>query len=422
LQLEIPFMSRNLAVEIPAANLLFNIAPHNSAALSDFNAAILGALQCPIGSPQLNELIRPGWKVVLISDDNTRPTPTRQIIPLLLDQLNQAGVPDARIEIVIASGTHRPMTETEIEDKYGPGVLARVRIHPHDYKDPATLVNFGVTRRGTSIWVNRRVVEADFRLAVGNIVPHHPAGWSAGAKAVLPGVAGEETVAQMHLLGSRHPALGELDSEMRVEMEDFAAVIGLNFILNVILNREEKLVGVVAGHYIHAHRAGVEISKQVYGAAIPALADLTISSTAPLDIDFFQGDKGITSAERATRPGGEILLLSGCVEGISPAHPELADYVGRMNNAQIWEMLQARALPDPLTAAEAIVLNDILAKMKISIVSQGLSPQACRAMGMNPLAPEAVKEYICQRLSANPDLKIGILHKSADILPVLTPA
>jgi lactate racemase len=417
LKIKIPYIDQQIELELPSHNLYFDVAPKDTPPAADFEGTLLSALQNPIGTSPLQNLVRPGGRVVLISDDNTRPTPTRQIIPIVLNQLNQAGVPDSCIEIVLSSGTHRPMTGAEVEQKYSREVLSRVQIFPHDAKDAENLVDFGKTRRGTTIWVNRRVAEADFRLAVGNIVPHHPAGWSGGAKAVLPGVAGEETVAQMHLLGSRHPALGELDSEMRREMEDFAEVIGLNFILNVILNRDEQLVGAVAGHFIQAHRAGVEISQAVYGSPIPGLADLTISSTAPVDFDFFQGDKGITSAERSTRPGGEILLLSGCLEGFSPAHPELADYVGKLTNEQIWKMLPEGVIPDALTAAEAIVINDILAKLKISIVSQGLNPQACRLMGMNPLAPEAVSAYVSERLRSAPNLKIGILRKSAEILP-----
>jgi nickel-dependent lactate racemase len=419
MQIGIPFIDQVIGIELPPANLLFDISPKDIPPVKDFKAAICQALQNPIGAPPLNELLQPGWKVTLVSDDNTRPTPVDRIMPIVLDVLNQSGIPDAQIEIIISSGTHRGMTQAELAAKYGQELLERVRVLPHHYLEPGELVNFGVTRRGVPIWVNRRVVEADFCMAVGNIVPHHPAGWSGGAKAVLPGVAGEETVAQMHLLGSRHPALGEVDSEMRREMEDFAAVIGLDFILNVILNRSGDLVGAVAGHFIAAHRAGVQISKDVYGVPVPDLANLTISSTSPVDFDFFQGDKGITSAEKSTQPGGEILLVSGCLEGISPAHPELADYVGRLANDQIWQLLAAHQAPDPLTAAEAIVINDIMAKMKISIVTKGISPDACRSMGMLPIVPEDLSRYLAGRIQSNPALKIGILRKSSEILPYL---
>jgi len=422
--IKIPYVDRLLDIEIPDRNLLFNESPRDVPAVADFDAALRAALEHPIGTPPVCELVKPGQKVIIISDDNTRVTPTQQIIPVLLDFLNQAGVPDQDIRIIISSGTHRAMTEAEVEGKYGWPVLSRVQVLPHRYKDPNSLVEYGVTRRGTRILANRHVVEADFRIAVGNIIPHHPAGWSAGAKAVLPGVAGEETVAQMHLLGSRHPGLGTVDTEMRREMEDFAERIGLDFILNVILNRQGELVDAVAGHYIQAHRVGVQKSSQVYGIPIPALADVTVSSTAPVDFDFFQGDKGITSAEPATKIGGEIVLVCGCLEGISPSHPELADYVGKMTNDQIWKMVRAGQASDPLTAAEAIVINDIKDKMQITIVSQGLSPDLCAALGFRHVFPDALAGYVRTRLAAvgNQNLKIGVLHHSAEVVPILTQA
>jgi nickel-dependent lactate racemase len=418
-QLKIPYVKRCLEVTIPDRNLLFDEAPRNIPPAPDFDATLRAVLSNPIGSPPLRDLVKTGQKIIIISDDNTRVTPTKRITPVLLDFLNEAGIPDRDIQIIISSGTHRAMTEAELDEKYGTEVTSRVTILPHRYKDPASLKEYGVTKRGTRILVNRHVVEADFRISVGNIVPHHPAGWSAGAKSVLPGVGGEETVAQMHFLGSRHPGYAFLDTEMRREMEDFAERIGLNFILNVILNRDGELVDAVAGHYIKAHRAGVEKSAKVYCVTIPELADMTISSTSPIDFDFFQGDKGVTSAELSTKPGGEIVLVSGCLEGISPGHPELADYVGKMSNDQIWKMLSHHEAPDPLTGAEAIVINDIKSKMRITVVSEGLSPELCASMGFRHLPPDGLGRYIETRLAENPEMKIGVLRHSGEIAPIL---
>jgi nickel-dependent lactate racemase len=421
LQLKIPYVNRWLDVAIPERNLIFDEAPRNVPPALDFDATLRHALLNPVGSPPLGDLVKTGQKIIIISDDNTRVTPTKRIIPVLLDFLNEGGIPDHDIQIIISSGTHRAMTQAELDEKYGPQVMARVTILPHRYKDPNSLVEYGVTKRGTRILVNRHVVEADFRISVGNIVPHHPTGWSAGAKSVLPGVGGEETVAQMHFLGSRHPGLAITETEMRREMEDFAERIGLNFILNVILNRDGELVDAVAGHFIKAHRAGVEKASKVYCVPIPELADMTISSTSPIDFDFFQGDKGVTSAELATKPGGEIVLVSGCLEGISPGHPELADYVGKMTNDQIWKMLCNHEAPDPLTGAEAIVINDIKAKMRITVVTEGLSPEVCASMGFGYVHPRSLARYVSARLAENPDLTIGVLRHSAEVAPIPTP-
>lgn len=417
--MDIRYVDRDLELSIPADNVIFDCQPLDVPPAPDWRQALLDALANPIGSPPLERMIEPGQRVILIVDDNTRPTPVDCIVPVLLDELNRIGVADGDIRAVIASGTHRAMTPDEKLEKYGRLLLDRITFLDHRYKDPASLVDYGTTERGTRILVNKDVVEADFRIAIGNIIPHHPTGWSAGAKAVLPGVGGEETVAQMHFLGSRYPALGRVDTPMRQEMEDFAEKIHLNFILNVILNRDGELVSAVAGHFIQAHRKGVEISQTVYGVPIPELADMVISSTSPVDFDLFQGDKGITSAEPATRPGGEIVLVSGCLEGICPAHPELADYLGRNTTRQIWDLLQKRQVDDPLTGAEAIVLNDIKEKMNVTIVTEGISPEVCNSMGFRHVLPDQLDAYLLQRLRDQPSLKIGILRQSAEVVPVL---
>ena len=418
--LQIPYVDRLLSVTIPERNLIFDVEPLAVPPAADFEGTLRRALAEPVGTPTLAELVRPGQKVIIIADDNTRITPVRRIIPVLLDTLNACGIPDGDVKLVIASGTHRLMTDAEIAEKYGPAVLSRIPVLRHYYKDPIHLVEYGTTPHGTRIFVNRHVVEADFRIAVGNIIPHHPTGWSAGAKAVLPGVAGEETVAQMHYLGSKNPGLGTLDTEMRREMEDFARGINLNFVLQVILNRDGELVDAVAGHFIAAHRAGIEISKRVYGLPIPELADITISSTSPVDYDFLQGDKGITSAEPATKIGGEIILVSGCLEGVSPAHPDLADYVGKLANPEIWQLFHSGTMPDPLTGAEAIMINDIKAKMNITCVTEGLSPELCASLGFRHIPPAELNAYLARRLAENPDFKIGILRQSAEVLPIVT--
>ena len=418
MRLNIPFVDRFLVVEIPDRNLIFDAAPRDIPPVPDFARTIQEALSNPIGTPRLAEMLQPGMKVILICDDNTRVTPVHKIIPLLLEELNRFGISDQDIRIIIASGTHRQMTSAEVEAKYGYEITSRIQVINHHYKDPKELTNYGITSRGIPVVVNRNVVEADFRIAVGNIVPHYPAGWSAGAKAVLPGVGGEETVAAMHLLGSRHPALGLRESIMRKEMEDFAQVIKLNFILNVILNRNVGLVGAVAGHYAEAHKVGVEMAKAVYGVPIPELADLTISSASPVDFDFFQGDKGITSAELSTSVGGEIVLVAGCIEGISPAHPELAEYVGTLRNEEIWKMVATKTVKDPLTAAEAIVINDIRNKIAISLVSRGISSEMCKNLGFTYIAEDDLNKYIAKRIQQQPEIKIGILRHSTDVLPL----
>jgi lactate racemase len=414
------YRDRLLDFRIPSDCLAFEVSPGEPPPAHDPLGIVRSALKDPVKTPPLRDMVRPGQRVIVIADDNTRRTPAHLILPILFDELNAGGVGDSAVEVLISSGTHRHMTSEELAAKFGKAVQSRVPILFHRYKDPGELINLGTTRRGTEIELNRRLFEADFRIAVGDIIPHYPAGWSGGAKAVLPGVAGEKTTAALHYLGCRYPDIVGVETEMRREMEEVGRACHLDFIVNTILNRGGELVDIVAGDMVAAHRVGVEKSKNIYGVPVSETVDLCISSATPVDFDLFQAAKGISAAERVTRPGGEILLLSGCVEGISPAHPELADYLGQMSTAQLWELAEAGTLPDPLTCAGAILINTVRDKVGITLVTEGVSPETCSCLGLAHVWPDQFSNYISRKVSERPELRIGILNCSAELFPFLT--
>ena len=405
---------------LTAGQLLFDLQPADTSPVPDGDQEIRGALREPSASLPLRELIGPRDQVVIIGDDGTRLTPTDQIMPLVLDELNTGGVPDRHVTVVIATGTHRPMTQAEIAAKYGPQVTDRVRVVNHDCLDEGNLVSCGTTRRGTEIWINRAVLEADVRIGVGNIVPHHPTGWSAGAKILLPGVAGERTTAQMHLLGATEQQLGKVDTPCREEMEDFAQATGLDFIVNTVLNRYGQLVRVVAGHFVAAHREGVRWAETVYGVPFKRKADVTLSSTYPIDFDLFQADKGLFSAAVCTREGGEIVLVSPCYEGVSPTHPGAVE-LGCLDDDGLWQLVQSECDQDPLSIAEALYFNTLKRSFKVTLATEGIPRDVAQRMGFNRLEPGRLPEYLAHRLEAEPDLTVGIVRHSAETLPLHRP-
>jgi len=415
---EIHYGSERISLAIPEGNFCFDLGPRRVEGIADEGEEIRKAIREPIGCAPLSRWVKAGFHVVIIADDNTRPTPANIIIPVLLEELNAAGVPDEEIELIIASGTRRPMKPEEIEEKFGAEVLSRIPVLNHDCLDGDNLVDYGLTQRGTRIWINRRVIEAHVRIGVGNIVPHHPTGWGGGAKILLPGVAGQETTAQMHLLGSREPHLGTVVTPCRQEMEEFAAKVGLHFIINTILNREGEVVKVIAGDMIEAHRAGVREAEKVWGAEFSRKADLTISSTYPIDFDLFQADKGIFSAELATAPGGEIVLVSPCYESISPAHAELVEF-GNLRDEELWARLEGGKITDPLVAAEALCFNHIKRGYKVTLVSEGVTKDMAARIGLNHVSPSSLPAYIGERLGENPQMQIGIIRQSAEMLPIM---
>jgi nickel-dependent lactate racemase len=409
-----------LSTGLEEGRVLFDLQPADVPPVHDVEREICRALQEPIGSPPLRELVNAGDRVVVVGDDGTRLTPTERIVPLLLDELNAGGVPDADITLVIATGTHRPMTPEEMATKYGPRVTDRVRVTNHDCLDEGSLVSCGTTRRGTEVWANRIVLEADVRVGVGNIVPHHPTGWSAGAKILLPGVAGEQTTAQVHLLGATEQQLGKVDTPCREEMEDFARAIGLDFIVNTVLNREGELAHIVAGHFIDAHREGVRLAEDVFGVPFAQKADITLSSTYPIDFDLFQADKGLFSAAVCTREGGEIILVSPCYEGVSPTHPEAVE-LGCLDDETLWELAQCGDARDPLSIAEVLYFNSVKQPFRVTLVTEGVSRETAQKMGFNHLRPAELPNYVARRLAAEPDLTVGIVRNSAETLPLYRP-
>ena len=413
---EIHYGKEILTLEVNTAALKYNLLPVDLETVDDIHSETKRALSNPVNSDRLHKLVKKDQKVVVLVDDLTRLTPAREILPHVLDEINRGGVPDEDIILIIALGTHRPMTREEIVQKYGNEVMDRVKIINHDCLDMKNLLHFGTTRRGTDIWVNKQVVEADVRIGVGNIVPHHPTGWSGGAKILLPGVAGELTTGQFHLLGATEQLLGQIETPCREEMEDFAAATGFDFIINSVLDRHGRVVRLVAGDIIAAHREGVKWGKRVFGAPFSVKTDITLSSTYPVDYDLFQADKGLFSAAISTRKGGEIILLSPCYEGISPTHPEAID-LAHLSDEVLYRLARdPDHAHDPLSIAEVLYFNSAKQGYKITLVSDGISEEIARKLNFNHLAVSRLQQYLDQRLTEG--LTLGIIHHSAETLPV----
>jgi len=417
--LYIQYGPERIELAIDSSRLAFDLQPADVEVSTDPRAEVRRALDEPVASPPLRELVSAGQKVFVIGDDATRITPTDLIVPMVLDELNAGGVSDAEITLVIATGTHRPMTTKELSAKYGSAVTDRVAVLQHDCMNAEELTFRGKTRRGTEIWVSKPVLDADVRVGIGNIVPHHPTGWSGGAKILLPGVASRLTTGQMHLLGASEQLLGQIDTPCRREMEDFAESVGLDFIVNTVLDRRGKLVRAVAGHFAEAHREGVEWAKKVFGAEFDEPSDITLSSCSPIDFDLFQADKGFFSAARCTRPGGEILLISPCTEGVSPTHPEAID-LAAMSDDELWRLGEAGNDHDPLSVAEALYFNTIKRDYRATLVTEGISSEQADRMGFVRLRPRELPEYLASLLARNPDKKAGILRNSVETLPILS--
>lgn len=309
--------TRTQPVSVPAETLLGVLEPHAAAVpAAGEEERILAALAQPISSPRLRDMVRPGETVAIVTSDITRPMPTWKVLPALLDELYAGGVRRENVTLVFALGSHR--RHSDEEQRRLAGNRAWNEIACVDL-DTADCVRIGVTSRGTPVEIDRRVAEADRRICLGNIEYHYFAGYSGGAKAIMPGVATREAIQANHSRMVQPEAhTGKLEGNpVREDIEEAAAMVGVDFILNVVLDAHKEIIHAVAGDVTAAHRAGCAFLDTLYRIPIPRQADIVLASQggAPKDLNLYQTQKALDNAKHAVKPGGVIILIGSCAEG-----------------------------------------------------------------------------------------------------------
>ena len=305
------------------------VKSHTAAALSDVAGALATALDRPIGCEPLAKLAAGKRTAAISVCDITRPAPNTVTLPPLLARLHQAGIPVEGVTILIATGLHRDATKEEIEIILGPEIATRYRVVSHDARDLAAHRALGSTRRGTPIYIDERFMAADLHITLGFVEQHLMLGFSGGRKLVAPGLAAQETIKVIHSPRfMREPLATEGSIEgnpLHAELLEIAAMARHDFMLDVTLTQEREISGVFAGDPVKAHAAGVKFLEESSLETLTEPADVVITSGAgyPLDLTFYQIVKGITAAEHIVKPGGRILVLGECAEGMGS--PEFAD-------------------------------------------------------------------------------------------------
>jgi len=302
------------------------IAPSHNPGLPDEKAAVISALQTPIGAPPLREVLRAPQRVCIAFTDLTRATPNERIIPWLLEFLNGL-VPRENITLLNQLGTHRPNTRAELETMLTPQVMANYRVLNHEPENPDALLQLGTTRDGTPALINRHLVEADVRIITGFIEPHFFAGFSGGPKGIMPGCAGLKTVMSNHganNIGHPRAAFGiTVGNPLWEELRDIALRAGPSFLLNVSLNERKQITGVFAGDLLAAHKAGCEFVRQSAMQKVKAPFEIVVTTNSgfPLDLNLYQGVKGMSAAARIVEERGTIILACECCEGVPAGSP-----------------------------------------------------------------------------------------------------
>ena len=277
------------------------------------------ALLNPIGSKKLSELVKAGEKVCIITSDITRPMPSKVCLPPLLDELNQSGVKDSDILIVFALGSHRNHTEEEMRYLVGDEVFNRIECVD---SNPDRCKRIGVTSKGTVVDIFNRVVDSDFIICMGNIEYHYFAGYSGGAKAIMPGVSTKEAIRQNHkMMVDPSAYAGNLNSPVRLDIEEAGELLGIDFILNVVLDEHKQIIKAVAGHPVKSHRVGCAFLDELYSVGIKEKANIVVVSAGgyPKDQNMYQAQKALDNAKHAVKDGGIIIWLASCKEGLGSA-------------------------------------------------------------------------------------------------------
>lgn len=379
----------------------------------DEGLALREALRRPIASPPLVDRVRPGDRVVITHSDITRATPNDRILPVLLAELEAAGVRRQDISLLNALGTHRQQTAEELRQMLGDDVVDNYRCLQHNAFDDANLVPLGVTRLGHPVRINRAYLDADVRILTGFIEPHFFAGFSGGPKGVLPALAGWESVFTNHsyaMIADPHATWGELQANpIWQEMAQVARMAGPSFLLNVTLNADRQITGVFAGDLLAAHAAGCAFVRESAMMPVAAAYDIVITTNSgyPLDQNLYQTVKGMGAAARIVREGGAIVMAAACEDGI-PSHGMYADLLRRGASPQGVLDLVARPGFSEHDQWQVQIQALIQLKATVYVYSQGLTDAQLRDALFTPCR-DIVATIADLRTRHGPQARIAVL-------------
>jgi nickel-dependent lactate racemase len=399
------------------------IRPGFVAGLADERRALLQALRAPIDSPPLRDLVHPGDSVVLVHTDITRATPNDRILPVVLGELESAGLRPANITLLNGLGTHRPQTKAELRAMLGDKVVERYACRQHDCNDDQNLIPLGETARGHPVRVNRQYLEADVRLLTGFIEPHFFAGFSGGPKAVLPSLAGRESVFTNHglrMIGHPNARWGVTEGNpIWEEMREVALRTHPTFLLNVALNNQREITGVFAGEMMAAHSMGCRFVRERAMVQVEAPYDIVITTNSgyPLDQNLYQSVKGMKAAEQIVVDQGVIVVAAACEDGL----PEHGQYASLLAEAGSPEKVLALISQEGFHAQDqwqVQIQAQIQQRAQVFVYSDGLSDEQIQRALLTPCrdieatVAEMVKKYGAQA-------RICVLPEGPQTIPYL---
>ncbi len=418
MQVTIPYGNEKISFDIPERNFAGMLDAPFTPEIDNLESAIENAIDNPIGAMKIDQIVKKGKKIAIIIDDGSRPTPQDRILPVVLKKLEKCGVERENVIIVAALGSHRYMTKKELEERVGSEIYKNYSVINSEFRKDEGLVYVGDTPEGAPIMAARAVMDTDIHIGIGCLVPHPVMGWGGGGKILFPGIAGEKTVAYFHLKASLFDEnlFGRDSTPIRDMMEKWVDYIGLDFIINVILNAKAQIADVVAGDYVEAHRAGVRRGKQIAGARVTEKLDVVIAGSHPADQDFWQSPKAMYAAEPGLKGkrGGTIVLVSPNYEGIGP-HSEYPDFMGRDDGDGIVNAcIRGENHGDPLAIAVGNSMSKLRRRRHLVVISDGVTREEMMKCGCAHFKRDEAQACIDQILRKNPDSRIGVISNAAE--------
>ncbi|MDP8225359.1 MAG: nickel-dependent lactate racemase [Candidatus Lernaella stagnicola] len=375
------------------------------------------AVQRPISSPPLADLIDPGDRVVIVTADGTRPLPNDRVIPWLLEELP---VPPEQVTILLGNGAHRANTPDELRSMFGPALDDAIRIENHDAFDESGLRRVGQAADGTPLWLNRRYLEADKRLVIGLVEPHFFAGFSGGAKAVVPGVAGIETILAAHrpeLIADPRSTWGTLaENPIRRLVDELVALSPPDFAVQVALNEHQQPEAFFAGDTGAAHAAACQWVRRTSFVAVDRRFPVVVTSNCgyPLDQNLYQAVKGIAAAARLVEPGGWIVLCAECSDGFGIHQPfaEIMQIGDKPGDILAW----LDAQPGPVIDGwQAQIFAAVLEQARVAIYAD-VDAEVIRAVKCEPIAQ--LDAFLAAEAAGQ---DVAVLPDGFQTVPVLIP-
>lgn len=414
MKVQLGYKKDKIEVSIPEQNLRGVLKPQKALVKISEAEIIENALKDPISASPLPEIVQPGEKIAIVTSDITRPMPSAKVLPFVLERLNQAGIRDADITVVFGLGVHRKHSSEEHAMLVGQDVYERITCVD---SDPTDIVHLGTTSRGTPVDLFRTVVEADRRICLGNIEYHYFAGFSGGMKAIMPGVSTRQAIQANHSRMVEDAATtGKLqDNPVREDIDEVYKFLPVDFLVNVVLGEDKKIINAFAGDVFQAHQAGCAYLDSLYKVELDEPADIVLVTPGgfPKDLNLYQAQKALDNAKHAVKNGGIIILLAACQEGLG--EDVFEEWILNAPNPQ--SMVERIQQNFQLGGHKAAAIAMVMEKASVYLVSE-FAPEFVEKLFMRPFSDvhSALQQAVVEK---GQDAGILIMPYGGSTLPVI---